>query len=491
MAAPVGGCPLPEVLPDWREIRTAARAWRPAACPERGVWIRATLGCLDGGSRHFFFRLPADYSPPAPLLLYLHGGVSREALPDTGDGDFPEGFLTQWATDRGMIVVVPTAQSRATWWDEVGARHLLDILRALKSRLAVDHERVFVTGFSDGGGCCWFLAQFQPTDFAAFLPKCGHPGCDNWGEPKRQAYFVNLRNRPVYAINNGQDGLYPVERIRQYLLPAWEAGADLRFISHPDLGHNPDYWEQVDERDRMGDLLDRTTRDPMRPRITLEGADPVRCDWLEILEVGAGGRFPGAWTDWNSRTVSDRVVVGFMPNNTYEGRGCRVSSVVDDPALPAAHIGLQAGDQITGLGDREVDSYDDFRAAIRSCQAGHPCQMEILREGKRIKLSDRLNPPQHGWLHDRGRPSLRVEASLADNRFDLRASDPGRIVLHLDPDRIDLGREVTVLLEGREILRRTVTPDAHLMLRELDLQRDPTRLMAGRLEVDLEAARTW
>lgn len=37
MAAPVGGFTLPVALPDWRELATAAREWRPAASPERGV----------------------------------------------------------------------------------------------------------------------------------------------------------------------------------------------------------------------------------------------------------------------------------------------------------------------------------------------------------------------------------------------------------------------------------------------------------------------
>lgn len=490
MAAPVGRWTPPAELPAWEELATAAREWRPADVPGHGEWIRDTLTCQDGVSRHFFYRLPVGYDPqiPAPLLLDLHGGVSRERLLDLGDGDFPEGHLTQWATDRGMIVVVPTGQSGAAWWDEVGAAHLLRILRTLKSRLAVDHGRVYATGFSDGGSGSWFLAQFHPTDFAAFLPQCGHPGCDNWGTPPRQASFINLRNRPVYAINNGKDALYPAARIHGYLLPAWEAGADLRFHSYPDYGHRPDYWEE--EAGRMGAFLDHARRDPLPPSVALEGADPVRCDWLEILEVGTG-TFPGDRRDWNSRTVSDRVMVGFQPDGSYPGPGYRVASVVADSTLPAARLGLRAGDVITALGGRPVADEAGFRAAIAGCKAGDAFTLDLLRDGKRLRLSDRFNPPQFGWLHDRTRPMLRVEASLADNRFDLRASGPGRLALWLDPRHIDLDREVTVFLEGREILRQTVTPDARLLLKELDRSRDPSRLAAGRLEIDLATALGW
>lgn len=490
MATPVGRFVVPETLPHWRDLAAAARSWRPPAPPERDVWIRDTLACADGGVRHFFYRVPAGYDPalPAPLWLDLHGGVSREELLDFGDEDFPEMHDTRWASDRGMIVVVPTGQRGATWWDAVGAGHLLRILRTLKSRLAVDHDRVYVSGFSDGGSGSWFLAQFHPTDFAAFLPQCGHPGCDNWGTPARQASFVNLRNRPVYAVNNGKDGLYPAERIHGYLLPAWEAGADLRFHSYPNYGHRPDYWDE--EAKRMGGFLDATRRDPLRPRLTLEGADPVRCDWLEIREVGAG-RFPGAWPDWNSRTVSDRVVVGFQPDESFVGRGYRVASVVADTTLPAARVGLKAGDVIIALGGQVVKDEASFRAAVGGFKAGDAFTLDILRDGRRLSLSDRFNPPQFGWLHDRTRPMLRVEASLADNRFDLRASGPGRVALWLDPALIDVEREVVVFLEGREILRRRVTPDARLLLDELDRSRDPARLAVGRLEIDLEASRNW
>jgi len=345
LAAPVGRFEIPAELPDWRELRSAALAWRPDSSPPLDAWIRDTLSGLDGAVRHFHYRLPATYDPatPAPLWLHLHGGVSRAAPPDSGDGDWPEVFTARWASDRGMIVVVPAAQTGAAWWDEVGARGLLEILRRLKSRLAVDHERVHATGFSDGGSGCWFLAQFHPSDFAAFLPQCGHPGCDDWGDPPRQASFANLRNRPVYAVSNGLDRLYPAAEIRGYLEPAWAAGADLRWFDHPGYGHGPDYWERGEEQERMGAFLDRTARDPLRARLTLEGADPARCDWLEIVSVGAGGAFPGERTDWNARTVDDRVVVGFLPDAEYAGGGCRVEGVVDDPDAPAARIGLRAG----------------------------------------------------------------------------------------------------------------------------------------------------
>jgi len=68
---------------------------------------------------------------------------------------------------------------------------------------------------------------------------------------------------------------------------------------------------------------------------------------------------------------------------------------------------------------------------------------------------------------------------------------PGRLALWLGPRLIDVEREVVVCLEGREILRTRVEPDARLLLEELDRSRDPSRLAVGRLEIDLEAVRTW
>lgn len=492
MAAPVGRFETPAELPDWRELRRAALAWRPADSPPRDEWLRDTLTCLDGVVRPFHYRLPEAYDPatPAPLWLHLHGGVSRETLLDSGDDDWPEVFTARWATDRGLIVVVPSGQRGAAWWDEVGARELLGILRRLKSRLAVDPDRVYATGFSDGGSGCWFLAQFHPTDFAAFLPQCGHPGCDDWGQPPRQASFVNLRNRPVYAISNELDRLYPAERVQRWLLPAWEAGADLRWFSWPGYGHSPDYWEHESEPERMGAFLDRTARDPLRSSLTLEGADPVRCDWLEIVAVGEG-RFPGEWTDWNARTVDDRVLVGFLADDGFAGEGCRVESVVEDPGTPASRAGLRAGDVLVGLGGRPVTSYAAFREAMRGFAAGDSFRLAVLRDGRRLELADRFNPPSHGWLHARGRPMLRVDASLSGNRFDLRASGPGTVALRLDPARIDFEREIEVFLDGREILRTRLEPDPRQLLEELDRDRDPARLCAGRLEIDLEAARSW
>jgi hypothetical protein len=484
---------IPETeLPAWDELQSAAQNWQPDSSPEVDVWHRDTIMCADTVSRPFHYRLPAEYKfeTATPLVLYLHGGVSRAELPDSGgESDFPEGFMTRWASDAGYIIVVPSAQLGATWWDALGCEYLLEILRKLKSNLNVQDNRVYVTGFSDGGSGSWFLAQFYPTDFAAFLPQCGHPGCDNWGNPPRQAYFRNLVNRPLYAINNGKDALYPAAKIQEMLIPAWHAGADLQFYVYPEYPHSPDYWNE--EKIRLGSFLSRTSRNPQPTRIILEAADPVICDWLEIEEISAGQQFPGKFDDYNSRTSNERVVVGFMPDPEYSGKACRVNSISKAGDYPAIRIGLMANDLIIGLGQDKIKSYADFREAIAKFKCDDEFDLTIKRNGKKLTLAGQFNSAQYGWLHDRSKPSMQLEAFLSANRYDLHASRAGKINLYIDPLLIDIEQSVSVYLDNHLIYDAKIDPDPKLMLQLLDQNRDPQRMYIQKIEIDLEKSHQW
>ena len=85
---------------------------------------------------------------------------------------------------RGYVVIVPAGLKRpgqeGEYWSFGGQPPMRDERAFLEQVLAdatpcfhLDRSRVFVTGFSMGGGIVWQLACRSPRDFAAFGPIAG------------------------------------------------------------------------------------------------------------------------------------------------------------------------------------------------------------------------------------------------------------------------------------------------------------------------------
>lgn len=193
----------------------------------------------DGTVFPYVLLVPESYDPGReyPVDFMLHGGISRPTVEPNG-GWWTRGYDSLENPDR--ITVVPAAWSDAFWWFPNQAENLREILKSIKREYNIDENRVYMTGFSDGGTGAYFFAFKQPTEWAAFLPFIAHPGVlRNPGSgPGYQLYFENLMAKPLYIVNGEEDPLYPVSS----LLPFIEVlrGALIEHVFKPIAGggHN-------------------------------------------------------------------------------------------------------------------------------------------------------------------------------------------------------------------------------------------------------------
>ncbi len=139
----------------------------------RSVWMWAVLalcGCsqtvalgiaipgsleVGGITRTYTLYLPSDSSKPRALLIALHGGggngagmrslTGLDSLADQGDFllVYPDGYQKNWADGRGGS---KTEQAGSN--DVVFIASLID---QLSKNYAIDANRIFVTGISNGG----------------------------------------------------------------------------------------------------------------------------------------------------------------------------------------------------------------------------------------------------------------------------------------------------------------------------------------------------
>ncbi|MEW5988702.1 MAG: PHB depolymerase family esterase [Chloroflexota bacterium] len=128
---------------------------------EPGLSIRTIHS--DGRERCYTLYAPAQYDPthPLPLILSLHGFAGNAS----GLRD-----MTGWdalAESEGFLVVYPEGSSFPLRWNTTPAANIeevddvqfiRDLLAELSAVAAVDPARIFVTGFSNGGGMSHRLA---------------------------------------------------------------------------------------------------------------------------------------------------------------------------------------------------------------------------------------------------------------------------------------------------------------------------------------------
>lgn len=471
---------LLERNPDPLEVMPLLRdTWSPA---EPGWRVRPhRYG--DDHVRDFHLYVPTTYDPEeaAPLLIHMHGGVSRPALLTETEMLGYRDWWTEEAERNGMLVVFPLGEKGAEWWTETQASALEEIVKDLSRDFHLDRNRVFATGFSDGGSGSFYLSLTHPTYYAGFVPLNGHPAVAS-GASGRNLFPVNHGMRPLYVVNTQDDPLYPAQGILPYIRSMMEEGVAVRFTSYPGIGHTPAYRDEQDPL--IGDWILDTPRDPLPDRVVWQTADldTGRCSWVTILELGETPDAPG-FRDVNVMSPPGRVLLGIRVDTEYEGEGVRVQSVTEESV--AAAIGLAAGDVITRIDDAPTPGFGELRQALGAKRYGEEVHVEWTRDGEAHGAGGRFPEYTPEPTYARDRPSGRIEVTRDGNRIAVLANGVTKYALDLSPAEFDFDEEIVVTTNGKESFRGIVKPELETLLLSFAHDRDPDLLFLARLTIDL------
>lgn len=207
-------------------------------------------------ARSYSVYVPPTYDPtqPTPLVMVLHG------RPSQGETAAELTQMSQIAAEQGFIVVYPDGLNGGwnygrriagypTYPDDV--EFLTTLIDDLGVDLAIDRERVYVTGFSNGGFMVQRLACEAPLAFTAFATVMS-PGFE-------QMHIVCVGQPPVALLMihgtadtvNPWDGLtfrdegrevytvLPMNDTLNFWLAHNDCGEDIRTEDLPILGNSP------------------------------------------------------------------------------------------------------------------------------------------------------------------------------------------------------------------------------------------------------------
>lgn len=452
--------------------------FKPAS--QRGNLQLHQLTGIDGKTRPWVLYIPDNYwhKRATPLLVALHGGVSRLTLHEDPLDWAKNSEWLRLAKNNGWFAIFPFGQAEATWWDEVGMTNIRRQLQLTRHRFNIDDDRVFLAGFSDGASAGFLHAMVKPDDFAAVVALNGHMGVGSL-DGNLPTYAANMKITPVYAVTTDNDGLYPTKVMAPTIAMAINSGAD---IFYRQLSGEHSFSYAATELPIISDFLQNHSRSKFPPHLFWEAGSSQfgRCRYLEIIEVAAEPA--AAWhKDANLEMISDRVSVGFMPQRVRGGVG--VGKVMENTY--AMKVGLKEGDVIIEAAGMPIRHSVDLDQAKSLVRRGDFLKLKVLRASATVELQGHLPPPEIYYLFKREVPSAAIKAAFSGNRIEINSSRVSKLRVLVYKDQFNLDFPIEVVVDGETVFHEKVTPDPEFMLRDFLINRDRKMLPVAEIKLDL------
>ena len=164
--------------------------------------------------------IPTSYDPAhaSPMTVWLHWRG-----PGMENGAYYDPNMTwQLGEKRGDIVITPRGRGDSDWYVGGGQVDVFDDMADVEKLLNVDHDRVYVAGYSMGGWGTYVFAGLHPDLFAGGFSIVGPPALGLWPYPSdptdpqngRPLYWTNplvgnFRNMPFVVFEGTDDELVP------------------------------------------------------------------------------------------------------------------------------------------------------------------------------------------------------------------------------------------------------------------------------------------
>ncbi|HWZ81064.1 MAG TPA: dienelactone hydrolase family protein [Terriglobales bacterium] len=225
----------------------------------------------------YLLRVPLTYREdrPSPLLVYLSGAA----------GLAMDGVNTAEDVVSGTDYLVLYPHAADYWWKPEVARRFNAVLSQVLANYNVDRDRIYLTGFSNGGTGSLYFAELWPERFAAVVSLMGAGQCM---EQVKQG-LSNLENLPLLFVHGEKDPLIGPE----CSTTTHAALTDLHPAFKPVLEILPDREHDItltsDDGLALAFFKDKV-RNPFPKHIdfAFTDAQAPRSYWIEILDGKPG-----------------------------------------------------------------------------------------------------------------------------------------------------------------------------------------------------------
>lgn len=163
----------------------------PKGHPGEGMTYAGVRGRGTGGSTTAFsqvFNFLGTYQPygvyvpdaPGPYGMQMEWHGSNQGI--VAQINQP-GMQADFGDELNRVLVTPLARGPNGYGSDVSERDLLDVMADVERTLPIDRDRVFSSGYSQGGYITFRMAMLHPDRFAGFTGWVPFTGNDTNGTP--------------------------------------------------------------------------------------------------------------------------------------------------------------------------------------------------------------------------------------------------------------------------------------------------------------------
>jgi hypothetical protein len=223
-------------------------------------------------------HVPEDYrgDEPRPLLVYLAGGHGRAMLSVMGS--------QSTVRDLGYLVLYP--QSEGYWWNPKSRSVVTTLVDEVLRKFNVDTNRVYLTGFSNGGTGTLFFATWWPHRLAAAASLMGAGAYP----PEAEApLLLNVTDLPLLFAHGVKDEVIAAPTTRDTVRQLLDLDPGSPVETHMLKGRGHDLWLGNDD-DLTIPFFQLHAREvfPRSIEFQIRDLEFPRHYWVEILEKGNG-----------------------------------------------------------------------------------------------------------------------------------------------------------------------------------------------------------
>lgn len=385
------------------------------AAAQSGSFHTFRFTAQDGQERPYIVYTPSQIQAgeQRPLLVHLHGAIASPQIRSNPLDSAQRSSLLKLADAGRYLVLFPFGQKDAGWFDPVGVNMVLgEVDAVLRDFTAADPERVFLSGFSDGGSGTLYLAATHPDRFAGFialngsLPVAAHLG-------SAPIYPQNFNRKPLYIVNTRNDLLYPADMMQPIVDELRRHHPDLIF-STPEGGHDMRYLSQ--EIPALTAFIDRH-RCQTAEQLVWEstGQEANGSQWLRIERLAPQAPAQPWHSPYRLTLFNNKASFGMAFEPTYRD-GLKVAGFNKENST-AEKIGVQIGDIVLKMGDTPMNSPYAPYAYLAGKRAGDPVDVTVLRNGRETVLHGRFNEGYSYQVFEKQPVSGKIHARLDRGRL--------------------------------------------------------------------------
>jgi dienelactone hydrolase len=288
----------------------------------------AWIDPVDDSAQYARAYLPAGYDAAEawPMVVNLHGynPPNPEYIRWWGVTNRHNGM----ADREGVVVLEPHGRAN-TGYRGIGDTDVLRAMAEAKAKFRVDPDRVYLMGYSMGGGGTWHVGTRHPEEFAAIGPIFGGWDYHTWIDaedyheltPERRfdeerwssfAQADSLLTTPVFVNHGDSDTLVEVDHSRYAVRMLQRWGYNIRYWEHPGKGHGGlgcerelVRWFLTHKRDSM----------PRRVRVRSGWLETASAHWVRVEQSEKPREFIVV-----DACVTDRHTVVLNTQNVLEVR---------------------------------------------------------------------------------------------------------------------------------------------------------------------------